>query len=86
MKLTTFVNRLNQGKANNLIYAMDGKEGLVSVWQNEGLLVLTWEECPAGQQYDEATYTRDEHYNFATMDELLEFLAVHDLSPESFTP
>jgi hypothetical protein len=86
MMLSTFVDRIHNGKANNLTYANKGKEGLISVWKHEGLLVLTWEECPAGEQYDEATYTRDERYTFSTMDELLVFLAAHELSPESFTP
>jgi hypothetical protein len=84
--LTTFVDRIHKGKVNNLIYADSGREGLVSVWKHEGLLVLTWEECPAGEQYDESTYTRDERHSFHTMDELLAFLAAHDLGPESFTP
>jgi hypothetical protein len=86
MMLTTFADRLHRGKANNLTYAKDGKEGLVSVWKHEGLLVLTWEECPAGEQYDESTYTRDEKHSFCTVDELLEFLAANGLRPESFTP
>jgi hypothetical protein len=41
--------------------------------------VLTWEECPAGEQYDEATYSRDERHVFATIEELLEFLAANEL-------
>jgi hypothetical protein len=86
MMLTTFVDRLRKKKANNLTYAKDGKEGLVSVWEHAGLLVLTWEECPAGEQYDESTYTRDERHSFSTVDELLAFLATHELNPESFTP
>jgi hypothetical protein len=86
MTLATFTGRLSSGKANNLTYAKDGKEGLVSVWKHGGWLVLTWEECPAGEQYDESTYTRDEKRSFSTMAELLEFLATHGLGTESFTP
>ena len=39
-----------------------------------------------GEQYDEATYTRDERHTFASVDELMAFLKINDLRPEDFTP
>lgn len=86
MTLNTFIDRINNGKSNGLTYTDDGKQGLVSVWKHDALLVLTWEECPTGCQYDEATYTRDERHTFGTVEELLTFLRNNKLSIESFTP
>jgi hypothetical protein len=74
------------GKANNLTYSSGEKEGLVSIWKHGETYVLTWEECPAGEQYDESTYTRDERHVFAEISELLEFIKMHDLKLEIFTP
>jgi hypothetical protein len=86
MMLATLIDRIQRGKANNLIYASDGKEGLVSVWKHDGMIILTWEECSAGEQYNEHLYTRDERHSFPTVDELVSFLSEHGLKPESFTP
>ena len=86
MMLRTFIDRIQAGKANSFTYASGGTEGLVSTWKYEDMLILTWEECPAGKQYDESTYTRDERHQFATVDEVLTFLRQNGLKPESFTP
>jgi hypothetical protein len=86
MTLRTFMRRLAGGKVNNFTYTHTSKEGLVSVWKHAGSFVLTWEECPKGSQYDESSYTRDERHTFATVEELLGFLATNKLTPESFTP
>ena len=86
MTTSTFTNRIQQGKVNNLTYKDGDREGLVSVWQHDGRIILTWEECPAGMQYDESTYTRDERHVFSTVEELTAFLASHNLKPEAFTP
>ncbi len=86
MSLSTFLKRLDDRKVNDLVYALSGREGLVSVWKHEGSLILTWEECPAGEQYNESTYTRDERHVFDAASKLLEFLTVNELKIESFAP
>lgn len=84
--LDTFVKRLQNGKANNLIYSDGDKEGLVSVWIHEEAIILTWEECPIGEQHDESTYSRDERHVFESIGDLMTFLASNALKPELFTP
>lgn len=86
MTLQTFIARIEDSKVNNLIYQAEGKEGLVSVWKHEGAYVLTWEECPQGQQYDESEYTRDEREQFSTIGQLIDYLDKAGVKPESFTP
>jgi hypothetical protein len=49
-------------------------------------IVLTWEECPAGKQFDETSYTRDERIELATVDEALAFLTKEQLDPTQFEP
>ncbi len=85
MKKETFVQRVSSGKVNNLAYFSNGKEGLISVWMHEGTYVLTWEECPPGEQYDEATYTRDERHVFAGIPEVLDFISSNGFDVELFT-
>lgn len=86
MTTDTFLRRLEEGKANNLIYGVEGKEGLVCVWKHKDEFILTWEECPPGQQYDESTYTRDTRHVFPISTSLLDFLAENDLRVELFKP
>ena len=86
MLRTTFVKRLSSGQANHYTYSAGGLTGLVSVWRHDGSFIMTREECPLGQQYDESTYTREERHVFATIDEKLEFLAAIEIKPEWFEP
>ncbi|MDG3007185.1 hypothetical protein [Paludisphaera mucosa] len=86
MTLETFLTRLEAGKANNLLYSVDGREGLATAWKHQDTYVLTCEECPAGGQFDESTYTRDERHRFLTVAGLLEFLASEGWKVESFAP
>ena len=81
-----FKKRLCNKKACNYIYKSGGLEGLVAVWKNEGQVILTWEECPEGQQYDESTYTRDERYVFSGIDDLLAFFDKNGLNANQFSP
>lgn len=86
MKQETFIHRLVSGRVKNLTYSANGKEGLISVWLHDGAYVLTWEECPRGEQHDESTYTRDERHVFSDVDCLLEFLAYNGFNVALFTP
>lgn len=86
MDAITFEKRLNDRKANNLTYSKDGLDGLVTVWMHDSSIILTWEECPKGEQYDESTYTRDERHVFNTITELMTFLFRHGLALDAFVP
>ncbi len=84
MNSITFERRINNGKANHLTYSKDGLDGLISVWMHDSTIILTWEECPKGEQYNESTYTRDERYVFSTFTELMMFLSQHGLAMDAF--
>lgn len=86
MKRETFLLRLTSGKSLRHVYDAGALTGLVRIWTYEGFFVLTWEECPIGEQYDESTYTKDLREVFATPAEVLAYLSREGLSPESFTP
>ncbi|MDX1963970.1 MAG: hypothetical protein SFX18_12515 [Pirellulales bacterium] len=86
MNSYTFVKRLEEGKSNNLTYSRDGNDGLVTVWKHEELLILTWEECPKGKQYDESAYTRDERHLFERFSDLEAFLLSNDFEINLFAP
>ncbi len=86
MSPDTFLRRLKDGKSNNFIYSHSGQDGMVAIWKFENSLILTWEECPAGNQYDESSYTRDERHVFANTEDLLRFLETNGVKIETFTP
>ena len=86
MTLKTFVERIIQNKANNYLYYRPDREGLVVVWKYNGKLILTWEECRPGDQFNEHLYTRDERYVFQEINELLDFLTAKGLGPKDFEP
>lgn len=86
MSPATFARRLEDGESNHLIYRRDEYDGLVSIWMYEGSFILTWEECPIGEQYDESTYSRDERHVFLNIEEVLGFLTRNGLKAESFAP
>lgn len=86
MQLQTFIKRLQSQKAVNYCYRKGELEGMVSVWQDENRYVLTWEECPAGGQYNEYSYTRDEKHEFKSIEEILGFLDQNALEVTDFTP
>ena len=81
-----FLERLGHGKVVNCVYNFDDVEGLISAWSLEGRFILTWEECPSGNQYDESTYTRDERHEFKTAEAVLEFVERNGCPASSFSP
>ena len=86
MTRTTFVTRLESCKSNRLIGAAGGLEWLINVWKDGAQYILTWEECPAGKQYDESLYTWDEVHRFDTADQVIVFLQNHGLRVGEFKP
>ncbi len=56
------------------LYKDAGLEGLINVCPSQGKFVLTWEECKAGDQYNEQNYTRDEVQHFFDLDAVITHL------------
>ena len=81
-----FLRRLRDAKVVNCTYRRDSTEGLISAWAHRGRFVLTWEECPAGEQYDESGYTRDERHEFTTAEEVLAFVERSGHPASAFGP
>jgi hypothetical protein len=75
---------IEAGKMAAAVFWRGDLQSLIEVWRYEGQFILTWEEAPAGGQYDEARYTRDERHVFATIAEALAFLDRHDVAIENF--
>lgn len=81
-----FLKRLRAGKSVNCVYRRDDFAGLISAWAYEGRFILTWEECPAGEQYDESSYTRDDRREFATAEDVLAFVENSGYPHSAFQP
>ncbi len=86
MRLESFCARVEAGKAVAYAYGDAERQGLVNIWKHDGRIVLTWEECPPGAQYDESAYTRDERAEFADLDSVVSFLRSSGLDPVDFSP
>ena len=81
-----FLDRLKSAKAVNCTYQSGEFCGLISVWFHDRAFVLTWEECKAGDQYNEQSYTRDENHRFQTAEEVLAFVEAAGYPASAFTP
>lgn len=86
MQADTFEKRIRDGKVNNLVYSKGEMEGLVSVWKHESSIIVTWEECPKGEQYDESTYSHDERHVFSSLSDVMRFLSGHGFDLDAFAP
>jgi hypothetical protein len=86
LSLEGFLRRLRAGKSVNCVYRRGEAEGLISAWRHGERYVLTWEECPAGEQYDESRYTRDERHEFASGEEALAFIEAKGYPATAFEP
>ena len=82
----SFKKRLETGKSWSLTYDNEKLQGLVEVWKYGEVFVLTWEECIAGQQYDESEYLKDERHEFNSLRELMNFIEEHGFEVSSFEP
>ena len=81
-----FLRRLGAGRAVNCVYRQADLTGLISAWANDGRFVLTWEECRAGDQYNENSHSRDERHLFDTAEDLLAFVEERGYSAFAFSP
>lgn len=84
MDIDNFTKKIEKGDSTHWHYTGSKLEGLVSIWFNEGKVILTWEESPVGQVDDESTYTKDEHHQFNDLKELFEFMDANKLEVEKF--
>jgi len=73
-------------KGCSYIYTNGNLTGLVNVYTYEDLIVLTWEECPIGEQYDESLYTKDEVHHFKTVEEIEVFFKKRNINYSLFSP
>jgi hypothetical protein len=81
-----FLKRLQAGKSVRSGYHKDEFEGLISAWLHGSLFILTWEECPRGDAFNEHLYTRDERHLFETAEELLAFVEERGYTAADFRP
>jgi hypothetical protein len=80
------LKRLQAGKSVCCVYSKGELEGLISAWLYEGVFILTWEECPRGEVFNEHLYTRDERYQFETAEALLAFVEQGGYPASEFRP
>jgi len=80
------IKRLQDGKAVNLKYSKEGLSGIVNIWRYDNKYIITWEECEDGNQWNESAFTKDEKYEFKTIDEVMKFIDKHSFDINSFRP
>lgn len=88
MNKEKFISKIESRKRCSYIYNENERNentGLIQVWLYNGQIILTWEESPAGLQYDESTYSRDEVHNFNSFEELDTFFNDYNLSYSNFS-
>lgn len=82
MNQEKFINKIQLGKTCHYIYKVNERNensGLIQVWVHDNQIILTWEECPEGLQYDESSYSKDEVHNFNNFKELDDFFNDHNI-------
>lgn len=84
-----FITKVQSRKACHYVYKENERNentGLIEVWLHHHQIVLTWEECPEGLQYDESSYSKDEVHHFTNFEELDVFFNDHDILYINFLP
>lgn len=81
-----FIKRLKAGKSVDYIYKKRDVDGLVASWKYEDKYILTWEECPPGEQNNENLYAKDDRHEFLDCHEVIEFIKSNGMKIEDFTP
>lgn len=82
MNREKFISKIQSHKTCYYIYNENERNentGLIKVWLYDGQIILTWEECPPGLEYDEPSYTQDELHNFNSFEELETFFNDNNL-------
>ncbi|GAA5083627.1 hypothetical protein GCM10023210_02480 [Chryseobacterium ginsengisoli] len=88
MNKEKFISKVQSGKSCHYIYKENERNentGLIKVWLYNSQIVLTWEECPEGQQYDESLYSKDEVHNFNNFEELDTFFNDNNILYANFS-
>lgn len=81
MNKEKFISKIQSGQTCHYIYKENERNentGIIQVWLYNQKIILTWEECPTGLQYDESLYTKDEVHNFSSFEELDIFFNEND--------
>ncbi|MEN2773569.1 hypothetical protein ABCY62_00660 [Acetivibrio clariflavus] len=80
------IKRLQAGKAVNFKYSKNGLCGIVNIWRYNDKYIITWEECEDGNQCNESSFTKDERYEFESIDEVIRFIDEHCFDIDNFKP
>jgi len=76
MNKEKFISKIQSGQTCHYIYNENERNentGIIKIWLYNDEIILTWEECPKGLQYDESLCTKDEVHNFSSFDDLDNF-------------
>lgn len=80
MNKEKLITKIQSGCTCSYIYKENERNentGLIKIWLDKNQIVLTWEECPGGLQYDESSYSKDEVHHFNSFEELDIFFNDH---------
>jgi len=82
MNREKFISKIQSSQTCNYIYNENERNentGIIKVCLYDNQIILTWEECPKGLQYDESSYSKDEVHNFNNFEELDTFFNNNDI-------
>jgi hypothetical protein len=82
MNKEKFISKIQSGQTYHYIYNENERNentGIIKVWLYNNEIILTWEECPKGLQYDESSYSKDEVHNFSSFDDLDKFFNINNI-------
>lgn len=68
------------------VFDVGQEQALVEIWKYEGKIILTWEQCAHGKQYDESSYSHDERHVFDSVDQAYELLEKRAAPLQAFEP
>jgi len=86
MNSDSFKRCLENGKGVAAVFNKKEKQVLINVWKLKDVFILTWEECPRGEQFDESSYTRDDRHEFDSVDDVCKFLEKESVGFATFKP
>lgn len=87
MNREKFISKIQSGQTCHYIYKKNERNentGVIKVWFYNQQIILTWEECPEGLQYDESSYSKDDVYDFRNWEELDTFFSENNIQYSYF--
>ena len=88
MNQEELITKIQSGETCHYIYKENERNentGLIKVWLYNNQIILTWEECPVGMQYDESLYSKDDMHHFNSFEELEVFFNDHNILYTDFS-